>query len=113
MNFFVLSLFVLLIAFSCKKKVADVNPDFIGSWSGSDSEASYSISIQSDSKAEYYKSKGFSETNITGNAKIKGDKLKIFTKKFRIDEMPKKVDESSGETQYMMVLDGIEFNCWK
>ncbi|MGV3629773.1 MAG: hypothetical protein ACO1O6_01130 [Bacteroidota bacterium] len=115
MNLLTLSVFMLLFMFSCKKPVTEVNTDFVGNWSGSDSEAGYTINIQSDSQASYLKLKGASQVNVTGKAKIKGDKLKIFTKKFHIDQFPTRQDPVSWteEVEYLMVLDGIEFSCWK
>lgn len=113
MNLFITGIFMLLIVFSCKKKVTDVNTDFIGNWSGSDSEAGYTINIQPDSQASYLKMEGATQVNVSGKARISGDKLKIFTKRFHIDVLPEKVPDSISANEYMMVLDGIEYRCWK
>lgn len=108
-----ISFLFLFVIFSCKKKVTDVNTDYVGNWSGSDSEAGYTINIKSDSKASYLKLKGGSETNVSGKARIEDDLLKIFTKKFKIDQAPKLDNSPTYPGSYLMILDGVEFRCWK
>lgn len=102
---------MLIAVLSCKKKAAEVNSNYVGNWSGSDSEAGYTINIKSDSEASYLKLKGASHTEVEGKARIKGNMLKIFTKKFTIDSEPK-LDNSSSDPSYIMTLDGIEFKRW-
>lgn len=107
----ILSFLLLFMIFSCKKKITEVNNDYVGSWSAYDSEASYSIDIDSDSKASYFKYKGYSKTEVSGTARIKGgNTLKILTKKFKIDQTPiQEIDTFSGSMTYLMILDGIEY----
>lgn len=103
-------LVVLLIAFTaCKKKVAQVNADYVGYWEGSDGDAYYYIDIDSDSKARYQKVSGFSNVDMSGKAKIKGDKLKILLKKFHVDQHPKQDTSTYSYDVWTMVLDGITY----
>lgn len=108
---YTLSILLLLAAFSCKKKAAEVNPDYIGYWTGSDSEKSYSLEIQSSSKAVYNRYKDFSTVEVKGRAKIKGNTLKVLTKKFTIDQEPRQDALNPGT--YTMILDGIMFSATK
>jgi hypothetical protein len=81
----------------CKKKVMDVNKDFLGSWYNdtkfSDPYANVykNIEIKENSSATYRDEGGFSNKTFTGKAKIKGSVLKIGLKKFTIDEAPKRL----------------------
>ena len=109
---FILSSILLLSFTSCKKKVTEVNTDYIGHWEGEDSDGYYTLSIEEDSHAEYYKWNGIAELNINGKAKIKNDKLKILTKKFTITQEPTLVTQLDGTTEYIMILDDIEFYRW-
>lgn len=107
----ILSFLLLFMIFSCKKKITEVNNDYVGNWTAHDSEASYSIIIDSKSKASYFKYKGFSETEVSGFARIKGSNtLKILTKKFKIDQTPiQEIDTLTGALTYFMILDGLEY----
>ncbi|MGV3629774.1 MAG: hypothetical protein ACO1O6_01135 [Bacteroidota bacterium] len=115
-NLLALSIFLLLFAFSCKKKVNEVNSDFIGYWTASDPESSYLINIMEDSEAVYYKETGNKDKDVRGNARVRNDKLTIFTKSFHIDEFPVQTSPPtiSGDLgEYRMVLDGLEYTCYK
>ncbi|MBL4705399.1 MAG: hypothetical protein JKY54_12830 [Flavobacteriales bacterium] len=106
-----LSIFaILLIVFSssCKKKVHTVNQDYIGTWSGSDVEADYTISIGSNSRAEYNKYKGATTVTATGKARLDGDTFKVGVKKFTVSQHP--LEDSLGT--YWMVLDDVTYSKW-
>ncbi len=103
---------MLLTVFSCKKKVAEVNSDYVGYWSASDTDGkSYGLSIESNSRAVYSTQKGITSTEIKGNARIKGSKLKVFTKKFAVDQEPLANPNNPGT--YTMILDGLTYTAWK
>lgn len=106
----ILCTIVLFSPLSCKKKAADVNFKYVGVWysdSSSNSEESYSLEIGSNSRAVYTKYKGAGEVTVSGFARVKGNKLKVLSKKFSIDQEPKEFPEGSGA--YTMILDGITF----
>ncbi|WP_343634007.1 hypothetical protein [Fluviicola sp.] len=103
---YVLCIAALSFSVSCKKKVATVNSDYVGYWMGYDSDKSYSLVIGSDSKG-VYESYGVGTITVRGTVKIKGDKLKIFTKKFSVDQAPAK--DPSDPWTYTMVLDGVVY----
>jgi hypothetical protein len=100
-------LFMLLTFVSCKKKIAQVNADYVGSWTASESDKTYSISIESNSKAVYIKYKGVTTTQIKGTARVRNKTLRIFTKKFKIDQEPRA--DAANPGHYTMVLDGVAF----
>lgn len=106
MKTFIYGLCIVVLSFSvaCKKKVATVNPDYVGYWIGYDSNKSYSLLIGSDSKG-VYESYGAATFTVRGTVKIKGDKLKIFTKKLSVDQAPAK--DPSDPWTYTMILDGV------
>ncbi|MES2513217.1 MAG: hypothetical protein V4580_03700 [Bacteroidota bacterium] len=90
----ILSLVLIIGSFGCKKKVADVNKDFVGLWY---SESKYttmysdvykSIQIKENSAAEYSSQGDGTSVNFTGKARLKGSMLKIGIRKFSIDEAP-------------------------
>lgn len=104
--FCVLSILVLSLTFSCKKKAAEVNADYVGYWTGYDSDKSYSINIGSDSKA-VFESNGTATVTVRGTARVKGSTLKIFSKKFKIDQAPKL--DPGNQMTYSMVLNGVTY----
>ena len=110
---FIISSILLLSFTSCKKIVTEVNPDFIGSWEGDGDGGYYSIIIEEDGYAEYYKFNGITEVNVNGKAKIKNDKLKILTKKFTITEFPTADPTAGSPNRYRMVLDDVTYWSWK
>jgi hypothetical protein len=103
---YALGILVLLFSFSCKKKAAEVNANYVGYWHGYDSDKAYVLTINSDSKA-VYESNGIATVTVRGKARIKGSTLKIFTKKFTIDQEP--TQDLSDEWTYTMVLSGVTY----
>ncbi|MES2760655.1 MAG: hypothetical protein V4677_00545 [Bacteroidota bacterium] len=111
----VLVILLIIGSFGCKKKVTDVNKDFIGLWYSESkyksnfSSAYKSIEIKENSAAEYNDAGEGSNVNFSGKARIKGSTLKIGIKKFTVDEAPKRLGnvgnfwrmKISGETYYI------------
>lgn len=99
LSFFIL--FSLLV--SCKKEVAEVNTDFIGDWRSSGGSMNNSfkalLEIKEDSKGKYswIEMSGEEKENFSGIVRIKNDKLKINTVRFRILEFPTKIDYNTGK----------------
>ncbi|MES2760654.1 MAG: hypothetical protein V4677_00540 [Bacteroidota bacterium] len=90
----VLTIILLIGSFGCKKKLTDVNKDFIGLWythhkfTTPNSSVYKAINITENSSAEYSdRSEGANE-NVNGKARVKDNKLRIGVKKFTIDEEP-------------------------
>jgi ribosomal protein S8 len=104
---YTLCLFLLLTFVACKKKVAQVNTAYVGSWTAADSDKTYSITIESNSKAVYLKYKGVTTTQIKGTARVRNKTLQIFTKKFKMDQAPR--EDTANPGHYTMVLDGVTF----
>ena len=125
----ILQLLTFIVLLGCKKKVVDVNKDFIGIWynaakfEGSGVSTGYkSIEIKDNSAGEYSDFGEFGNTNFTGKARIKGSVLKIGVKKFKIDSEPKLIGNLgniwtmtiSGEAYYTNrdSQDGIGVYCF-
>lgn len=98
---------MLSLSLSCKKKAADVNQNYVGYWSGYDSDKDYSLSIESNSKAVYETFNGEVSVSVKGKAKINGGTMKIFTKKFSIDQEP--LQDSQDPSKFTMVLNGVPY----
>lgn len=92
-----------LLSASCKKtKVSSSEyEDFLGNWVSVD-EGYIELDIYENS-ASWVKYQGITTTTVTGKAKIipGKDMLKIFTKKFTIDQYP-----TDSITYWTMTLDG-------
>ncbi|MCE3294405.1 MAG: hypothetical protein K0R65_119 [Crocinitomicaceae bacterium] len=106
-------IFILFAFMSCKKRICDVRPDFIGKWKGADSETVYIMNIDPDSEASFVAYKDNTQINVSGKAKIKDNKLRIFTRKFRVDAFPLKISSGLSSDEYTMMIDGIKYTCWK
>lgn len=102
-----LSILVFSLAVSCRKKVAEVNADYVGSWQGYDTEKSYSLTIEPNSKSVYATYQGVKTVTVKGQAKIKGSTLKVFTKRFKINQQP--LQDQAQPWKYTMVLNGITY----
>lgn len=103
---YVLSIALLSCTVSCKKKVATVNSDYVGTWMGYDSDKSYSLVIGSDSKG-VYESYGAATFTVRGTVRVKGSVMKIFTKKLSIDQEP--TQDPSDPWTYTMKLNGVVY----
>jgi hypothetical protein len=108
-------LFFLIFALtitSCKKKVTEVNPDFVGEWysesyfTDGSLDAEY-ISIDETSYGIYENGSFFNQVSVKGKAKIGKDKLKIGLKGFHISLMPEEILNTNNLWQ--MKLDGKTF----
>lgn len=108
-----LPLLFALVLSSCGKKVAEVNPQYIGTWENIDGSGDRVFEI-TNGISTYVKYEGASTVNAEGKAKIKGNerKLKIGLLGFKIDKGPYKetyiVDGVKYE-DYFMELEGITF----
>jgi len=96
---------------ACKKKVTKTNSDFVGDWSGAKSDSQYNLLIESNSKGVFHTYKGNVTKEVKGNVRLSGSTLKVFIKKFHVDEVPRQ--DADNPLKYVMVLDGITFTCWK
>ncbi|MNJ90842.1 hypothetical protein D3C87_84820 [compost metagenome] len=105
---YVLAIAIASFSVACKKKAADVNPDYVGYWTVSGSYEGSSLVIQSNSKAVYETNSGAVTKTVRGKARIQGNTLKIVTKKFTIDQEPK-IDSAGYFIQYTMILDGVTY----
>ncbi|MNJ90861.1 hypothetical protein D3C87_85010 [compost metagenome] len=106
---FIWSIVFLSFSLSCKKKAADINPDYIGFWSGDDSDKYYRLSITSESRGVYraVSYDGDHRIKVGGKARIDGNTLKILTKKLTIDQPPQQ--DPSDPKRYTLVLDGVVY----
>jgi len=98
----VLSLLAIVTAGCNKVKVSSTDyPDFLGNWYSYD-DGYIELDIY-NTNASWVKTQGIGTTTITGNAKIipGKDMLKIFSKKFAIDQYP-----TDSITFWTMTLDG-------
>ncbi len=93
---------------ACKKQdVADVDPNYIGAWTGQDSSFFYSIELNNNGLGEYQKAAGeFNEFEI-GKATIRNGKIKIGKKKLIINQTPLKKQDDFGNDLYEMRLSEI------
>lgn len=86
---------IIIGLLGCKKKVIDVNKDFIGQWyseSKFKKEDSFkSIEIKDNSDGEYSERGGYSSKQASGKARLKGKVLKIGVKKFNVDSEPERL----------------------
>lgn len=105
---YVLAIAIGSFSVSCKKKAADVNPEYVGYWTAYDSYDGSSLVIESNSKAVYETTSGIATTTVRGKARVKGNTLKIVMKKFTINQEPK-IDSSGYFVQYTMILDGTTY----
>ena len=104
---YVLMSALLLCTVSCKKKVATVNSDYVGTWMGYDAYKSYSLVIGSDSKG-VYEASGSATFTVRGTVRIKGSTMKIVTKKLTIDQEP--TQDPSNPWHYTMKLNGVTYD---
>lgn len=109
-------LITVLIFSSCKKKVAEVNADFVGEWY-SESYFSYggyegeSISIDEASYGVYEKLSLFRSVTVNGRTKLGKNNIRIGIKGFHINQFPEKVGDI-GEL-WQMKLDGTTYYKYK
>lgn len=117
----------LIFLLGCKKKVTEVNKDFIGTWyqeskfKDAHDFNTKSLQIKSNSDAEFNDRSKAIYSNYTGKARIKNNTLHIGVKKFKIDIAPKKLGNVGdfwmmrlgGENYYTDKLkeDGIGMHC--
>ncbi|OFX16970.1 MAG: hypothetical protein A2033_13800 [Bacteroidetes bacterium GWA2_31_9] len=108
---------LLLIIFSCKKKVENYNTDYIGSWSGSVRETvRVFINIYDDSHGNYYcmkTSDGDSE-KIKGTVRVNKNRLSIGIHNFKIVSPPEKIIfNSKSDSVYIEEYYFRELATWK
>jgi hypothetical protein len=111
----IITLMILFIFISsCRKKVEEVDENFLGTWRSNNLGCNISIDIVIDEKSNYYKYCDGLIVEAAGVAKIrqyKNDKNKdlliIGKKQFEINEYP--VSSFDTIAYYKVVLDGITF----
>lgn len=79
---------ISILLFSCGKKLGEKEQDFIGIWKGSKDGMSYTIRIEEDSKARFSWVGDGDMRNFEGNARIRGEVLRIAGHRLIIQERP-------------------------
>ena len=105
---FFLAIVASFLIVSCGKPVTAVDPNYIGSWSGSDGSVSYALYIGGDDQGSWNKFNGSTNTWAEGKVTINGSgtKLKIGFKGLSIDQAP---TLDSGTGYWTMILDGVTY----
>ena len=100
----------LLIFTTCKKKnVVEVNPRFIGSWKSCKKHCYNRITINEDGSGTYAEVGTHDEcfgASISGNFKMRKDKLKLEGYTFRIIQEPTYIDSLNTEC-------GMYYDTWQ
>lgn len=107
------TLFISISLVSCKKKAVEIYPNITGDWYAEGTFEEITLSIDSDSNAEYVKESSSGYITFTGKAKVRGNTLKIGFKKFKMTKLPEEKNLPGTSIIYKsMVLDGTEFICY-
>lgn len=103
-----ITILILLCGSGCKKTELSGDLEmYEGRWESFDSE----LELMSNGRANYYNFQN--NRSINGRLIISGNKLKINAvfagKNFNIDQPPTEQENESGESELVMLLDGLEF----
>ena len=97
-------LFLALLFISCRKKVSEVDADYIGIWEGADNNGVYSIRIDEQSNGRYSFVGESKMDAAEGKARINNSTIIISFKRLSIDSPP-----TESEGNWTMVIDGISY----
>jgi hypothetical protein len=107
----IVCLLVLVLALSCKKNAAVVEPNFVGQWETTDPARDDYFWITTGAFSNYSATNGTKTESHYGKVEIKKRKnmLYIDKKTFTIDQYPYQTTDPQGDLVWKMKLSGVEY----